>query len=68
MENMPASDQPRLERLETTVRAELILAETSEQEAEPDGVATERIPDPDAERYEIALGALLGAVEALEED
>jgi hypothetical protein len=66
MQNVPAGDHPALEQLETTVRAELILAETSqpEQEADDDG----QVPDPDAERYEIALGALLGAVESLEED
>jgi hypothetical protein len=67
MQNQPASDHPRLERLETVVRTELIVAETSQQEAGVD-VGGEQIPDTGAERYETALGALLGAVEALEED
>jgi hypothetical protein len=67
MKNVPASDHSTLEQLETAVRTELIKAETGHQEPEACGVAAEQVPDPDAERYEIALGALLGAVEALEE-
>jgi hypothetical protein len=65
----PAGDHPMLEQLEDTVRAELVLAESGQQEPEAEGVPTaeQQLPDPDAERYEAALGALLGAVEALEQ-
>jgi hypothetical protein len=60
-------DHPVLRELEITVRAELTLAETSQPEEEADGVPAAEWPDPDAERYEITLRTLLGAVEALED-
>lgn len=64
----PAGDHPRLKQLEDTVQAELALAENGQQEPESEGVpdAEQQFPDPDAERYAADLGALLGAVEALE--
>jgi hypothetical protein len=63
----PAGDHARLERLESTVRTELMLAENGQPAAGAEGVAaSEQPPDTDAERYEAALGSLLGAVEAVE--
>ena len=65
----PTGDNASLYELELTVRAELTLAETSQPEEQADGVpGDERPPDPDVQRYEIALRTLLGAVEALEDD
>ena len=65
----PAGDHPMLEQLEDTVRVELVLADSGQHEPEAEGVPTaeQQLPDPDAERYEAALGALLVAVEALEQ-
>jgi hypothetical protein len=63
----PNGDHPVLRELDITVRAELTLAETSQPEEEADGVPAAEWLDPDAERYEIALRTLLGAVEALED-
>ncbi len=60
-------DNTSLQELEVMVSTELTVAETSDPEAEPDGApAADWLPDPDAERYEIRLRNLLGAVEALE--
>ena len=56
MKNVPASDRSTLEQLETAVRTELVKAETSHPESRACGVAAEQVPDPDAERYEVALG------------
>ena len=53
-----AGDHAPLRELEVTVETELTVAETS---------APERLPDPDGDRYEVRLRALLGAVEALED-
>lgn len=64
----PTGDNAFLHELELNVRTELTLAETSQPETDGDGVPTvEWLLDPDAERYEIGLRALLGAVETLED-
>jgi hypothetical protein len=64
----PTGDNPFLYELELTVRTELTLAETSQPEEQADGVpGDEWPPDPDAQRYEVALRSLLGAVETLED-
>jgi hypothetical protein len=64
----PTGDNAFLYELELTVRAELTLAETSQPEEQADGVpGDEWPPDPDVQRYEVALRNLLGAVEALED-
>jgi hypothetical protein len=60
-------DHAVLRELEITVRAELTLAETVQAEEEAEVVPAVEWTDPDAERYEIALRTLLGAVEALED-
>ena len=61
-------DNAFLQELEVMVSTELTVAETCDPEAEPDGVpGVDWLPDPDAERYEIRLRNLLGAVEALED-
>jgi len=64
----PTGDNAFLHELELTVSAELTLAETSQPEEQADGIlGDEWPPDPDVQRYEAGLGALLGAVEALED-
>lgn len=63
----PTSDNAFLQELELDVRAELTLAETSQQEQEADAPIGEWLPDTEAERYEVRLRTLLGAVEALED-
>ena len=64
----PTSDNASLYELELTVRAELTLVETSQPEEQDDGVPGGEWPlDPDVQRYETNLRALLGAVEALED-
>ena len=64
----PTGDNAFLPELELTVRAELTLAETSLPEEQADGVPGDEWPlDPDVQRYDIGLRALLGAVEALED-
>ena len=64
----PTDNSESLHDLELDVRMELVLAETSQPEREADGgPAAENIPDPDAERYEVALRTLLGAIEAVED-
>jgi hypothetical protein len=71
----PTGDNAFLHELELTVRAELTLAETSLPEDETslpeeqaDGMpGDEWPPDPDVQRYDVVLHALLGAVEALED-
>jgi hypothetical protein len=64
----PTGDNAFLHKLELTVKAELTLAETSVPEEQADGVpGGEWPPDPDVQRYDVVLRALLGAVEALEE-
>ena len=64
----PTGDDAFLHELELTVKAELTLAETSVPEEQADGVpGDEWPPDPDVQRYDVVLHALLGAVEALED-
>jgi hypothetical protein len=64
----PTGDNAFLQELEVMVSTELTVAESCDPEAEPGGVpAADWLPDPDAERYEIRLRNLLGAVEALED-
>jgi hypothetical protein len=63
-----AYDNESLHDLELDVRMELTLAEISQPEQDADGApAAEELPDPDAERYEVALRTLLGAIEAVED-
>lgn len=63
----PAGENAFLQELELNVRSELTIVETSEPEVDADGVPTvESLLDPDAQRYEIGLRTLLGAVETLE--
>ena len=61
----PAGDHALLHELELTVSTELTMAETSPAE-DGDGRRTdgEQLLDPDAERYEVRLRSLLGAVQA----
>jgi hypothetical protein len=64
----PTGDQAFLHELEVTVQTELTVADTGPApEAASGAPASEWPPDPDAERYEVRLRALLGAVEALED-
>jgi hypothetical protein len=64
----PTGDNAFLQELELTVRAELTLAETSLPEGQADDMpGDEWPPDPDVQRYDVVLHALLGAVEALED-
>jgi hypothetical protein len=65
----PTGDNAFLYQLELDVRAELTLAETSQPEEEALGVPIDEwLIDPaDAQRYEVGLRTLLGAVEALED-
>jgi hypothetical protein len=64
----PTGDNAFLYELELTVRAELNVAETSQPEEQADGAPDDEWPlDPDVQRYEVTLRALLGAVEALED-
>ena len=62
----PTGDNAFLHELEFTVREELTLAETSQPEAQADGMPGDELPpDPDVQRYEVNLRTLLGAVEAV---
>jgi hypothetical protein len=65
----PSGDDAFLYQLELNVRAELTLAQTSQPEEEAFGVPIDEwLVDPaDAQRYEVGLRSLLGAVEALED-
>jgi hypothetical protein len=64
----PTGDNAFLYELELTVRTEITLAETSLPEEQADGMpGDEWPPDPDVQRYDVVLHALLGAVEALED-
>ena len=64
----PTDGNESLHDLELDVRMELTLAVTSQTEQEADGApALEELLDPDAERYEVALRTLLGAIEAVED-
>jgi hypothetical protein len=65
----PIGHHAFLHELELNVRTELTLAETSQPEEEAVNVSLDEwLFDPaDAQRYEIGLHNLLGAVEALED-
>ena len=64
----PTGDNAFLHELELTVRTELTLAETSLPAEQADGVPGDEWPlDPDVQRYDVGLRALLGAVDALED-
>jgi hypothetical protein len=65
----PAGDGAFLRELEVTIRTDLADAETTVTEEEAIAVPVDQWQfDPeDAERYEIGLRDLLGAVEVLEE-
>lgn len=65
----PTGDNTFLRELERGVRAELALAETSQPEEETVGVPIDewRFDPADAQREEVGLRSLLGAVEAVEE-
>jgi hypothetical protein len=66
--SIPNGDNAFRQELELVVRTELTLAETSQSEVEVEGVPTAEWPaDPEAQRYEVNLRNLLGAVEALED-
>lgn len=63
----PAGDNAFLQELELNVRSELTVVETSGPDVDADGLPTaEWLLDPDAQRYEVGLHALLGAVKTLE--
>ena len=65
----PTGDNAFLHELELNVRAELILAETSQREEDNGGVPIDEwLFDPaDAQREVVLHRNLLGAVEAIEE-
>jgi hypothetical protein len=65
----PIGDNAFLHELELNVSTELMLAETSQPEEEAVRVSVDEwLFDPaDAQRYEVGLHNLLGAVEALED-
>lgn len=65
--SIPTGDNAFLHELEFDVRTELTLVETSQQEEVVDAQIDEWLPDTDAQRYEVRLRTLLGAVEALED-
>ena len=67
--NIPTGDNAFLHELELNVSTELTQAETGQPEEEAVGVPIDEwLLDPaDAQRYEIGLRNLLGAVEALED-
>ena len=66
--NTPTGDSAFLSELELNVRAELTQAETSQPEKQAVGVPIDEwLFDPDAQRYEVGLRNLLGAVEAMED-
>jgi hypothetical protein len=62
----PTGDNASLYELELDVRTELTLADTRPPGEEADAIADEWMLHPDAQRYEVRLRTLLGAVEAVE--
>lgn len=62
----PTGDNAFLRELELDVKTELTLSETSQEEEAVDAQVDEWLPDTEAQRYEVRLRTLLGAVEALE--
>jgi len=67
--SIPTGDKAFLHELELNVSTELTQAKTGQPEEEAVGVPIDEwLLDPaDAQRYEIGLRNLLGAVEALED-
>jgi hypothetical protein len=67
--SIPTGDNAFLHELELNVGTELTQAETGQPEEEAAGVPIDEwLLDPaDAQRYEVGLRNLLGAVEALED-
>jgi hypothetical protein len=63
----PTGDNASLPELELDVRTELTLAESRPPAEEADALADEWMLHPDAQRYEVRLRTLLGAVEAVED-
>ena len=64
----PNGDNAFRHELELVVTTELTVAETSQTEVEIEGTPAAEWPsDPEAERYDVYLRTLLGAVEALED-
>ena len=65
----PTGDNDDLNELESEVEAELTLAESGRPDEQVSGVPIEEwLVDPaEAERDEVALRSLLGAVETMEE-
>ena len=64
----PTGDNAFFHELELNVRTELTIVETSQPEAEADGVLTvESLLEEDIQRYELGLRSLLGAIEAVED-
>ena len=65
----PTGENAFLHELEHDVRTELTLAGPSRPGEDTAGPpADEGLPDPDAQRYEVGLRSLLGAVGALERE
>jgi hypothetical protein len=63
----PVGDHAFLHELELNVSTELTLAQNHPPEDEAAGASVEeQVPDPDAQRYEVRLRSLLGAVQALQ--
>jgi hypothetical protein len=66
---IPTGDNDFLYELKLNVREELTVAESSPLGEESDGAPNVQwLLDPDAQRYEVILRNLLGAVEAAEDD
>jgi hypothetical protein len=64
----PANDNEVLCELELEVRTELTQAKTGQPEQDTGGaLAAWGLLDPDAERYEVSLRTLLGAIEAMQD-
>ena len=64
----PTDDNAFLHELELDVRTELSQAESGRPEQDTGGApAAQELLDPDAERYEVSLRTLLGAIEAMED-
>jgi hypothetical protein len=62
----PTGDNASLPELELDVKTELTLAASRPPGEEADALADEWMLHPDAQRYEVRLRTLLGAVEAVE--
>ena len=66
---IPTGDNAFLHEIELTVKEELTVAESSPLGEESNNAPTlEWLLDPDAQRYDVSLRTLLGAVEAAEDD